>query len=377
MTGRSVLYLDPYHTASHRALAVALSRGSRHRIALRTLAARKWKWRMRGAALAMEKEIRALDQPPEVLVTTDFMNVPELLALTRDLWRRPVGVITYFHENQLTYPALSTDVRDFHFGLVNIHSALASDRVLFNSRFHMEEFLEAVDTLMKRMPDHRPEGVAGRIRERAQVLGVPLDLEGMEEARRRASTREGRPLILWNHRWEEDRNPGDFFRAMETLDAMAEEGRAPDFGIAVAGQTYQERPAVFEEFRARLERRIAHWGYARSREDYLALLARSSVVVSTSRHEFFGLSVMEAVFMGCAPVLPRRLTYPAIAAGRGEFLYDDPEEIPGKVAVLLGAGGTVDLEPLRRRLQVHEASRVIAAWDRLIETVAASREEPR
>jgi hypothetical protein len=97
-------------------------------------------------------------------------------------------------------------------------------------------------------------------------------------------------------------------------------------------------------------------------------------VLSTSRHEFFGVSVMEAIFMGCAPVLPRRLTYPAIALGEGAFLYDDPGEIPAKVAALLGADLGEAIRPLRERIMQFDAASVVARWDDLIDSVIGHRE---
>jgi glycosyltransferase involved in cell wall biosynthesis len=368
-----VLFLDPYHTASHRALSIALRDRSRHKVTLLTLPPRKWKWRMRGAALAFEPAVRALPRPlPDLLVTTDFLNLPEFLALTRDLWRAPLPAIVYFHENQLTYPATSTDVRDLHFGLVNVFSALAADRVLFNSDFHRESFLEAAETLVGQMPDFRPEGLAARIRGRSRVLGLPLDLAEMDAVPR--GRRE--PWILWNHRWEEDRDPEVFFEAMRELDRLALRGEAPDFRLAVAGQTYRTRPAAFEAARSSLSHRIERWGFVESRRDYLDLIARCAVAVSTSRHEFFGVSVMEAIRLGCLPLLPRRLTYPAIVGGDDGFLYDDPAEIAGKAAALLRQAASPHgdaserLRAIAERLREHEATRVVGAWDDLIEGIA-------
>lgn len=321
---------------------------------------------MRGAALAFEPAVRALKPPvPEVIVTTDFLNLPEFLALTRDLWDRSPRVIVYFHENQITYPSSSSDVRDFHFGLVNIHSALAADKVIFNSEFHRDEFLSGVDSFLASMPEPAPKGVAKRIRAKSEVLGIPLDLFEMDVAR--SGTRH--PWVVWNHRWEEDRDPGTFFSAMEALDAAAKEGRAPDFRLVVAGQTYQTRPAVFDRARERLAHRIERWGFVESRREYLQLLARASVVVSTSRHEFFGVSVMEAIYLGCAPVLPRRLTYPGIACGESDFLYEEPGEIPGKVSAALTRGDDPRLAHLIDRIRHHETQSVIARWDEIISRI--------
>jgi len=364
-----VLFLDPYHTASHQTLSLALLENSRHRVSLLSLPPRKWKWRMRGSALAFEPMVRALTPPlPDILITTDFLNLPEFLALTRDLWPIPVPAIVYFHENQLTYPAASADVRDVHFGLVNLYSALAAHRVLFNSDFHRESFLEAVEALVKSMPDFRPEATAGRIRARSEILGLPLDFKEMDAAR--APRKE--PWILWNHRWEEDRAPEEFFKAMEELDRRADLGEAPDFRLVIAGQTYRNQPPAFEAARARLARRIEKWGQIESRREYLEVVSRCAVSVSTSRHEFFGVSVMEAIHLGCLPILPRRLVYPGIVRGDPDFLYDDPARIPGMAASLLAraaanaAGRDSVLAGHARALRIHDLPGVVARWDDLI-----------
>ncbi|MBI3450036.1 MAG: DUF3524 domain-containing protein [Acidobacteria bacterium] len=370
-----VLYLDPYHTASHRALAEALRDRSRHDVTLLSLPPRKWKWRMRGAALAFEPQVRALAGPPAgVLVTTDFLNLPEFLALTRDHFPSPLGAIVFFHENQLTYPTPSSDLRDIHFGLANLYTALAADRVVFNSEFHRDSFVAGAEELVRLMPDFRPERIAPRLLDRASVLGLPLDLAAMDAARRP----ERQPWILWNHRWEEDRAPGEFFTAMETLAARARRGEAPDFRLVVVGQTYRTKPAIFDAARGRLAQRIERWGFVESRREYLELVSRCAVVVSTSRHEFFGVSVMEAIHLGCLPILPRRLAYPALAGGDDRVLYDDPAEIPDRAAALLSIAvgpreeAETRLAPMRERIRAHDLPGVVSTWDRWIAELAST-----
>ena len=51
-------------------------------------------------------------------------------------------------------------------------------------------------------------------------------------------------------------------------------------------------------------------------QEYAALLWAADLVVSTAIHEFFGVAVVEAIYCGCRPVLPWRLSYPELIPGR-------------------------------------------------------------
>ena len=312
---------------------------------------------MRGAALAFEPMVRELAAPPDVVVTTDMLNLPEFVGVMSDGLPPGVPVITYFHENQITYPLPRQDERDFHFGLANIYTALASRKVVFNSWFHQEEFLAAIPGVLGLMPDYRPDDVPERIRRRSAVLGVPLEIP--ETA---PSSGDRPPIILWNHRWEEDKDPETFFRVMTRLDEMG-----IDFRIMMLGESFRERPDCFARAERSLAHRIEHWGYLPSREAYLAAVSRCRVVVSTARHEFFGLAVREAIALGCFPLLPRRVVYPELVGGRNEHLYNSEDELTQMlVDALNGPGPSVDPELVDSTAALKPQA-IVDCWDAWIE----------
>jgi glycosyltransferase involved in cell wall biosynthesis len=318
-----VLALEPYYGGSHRAFLDGWQAQSRHRIETLTMPARKWKWRMRGAALAMHPDVLARRGGFEALFVSDFVDLAALAGMRPDALGA-VPRVAYFHENQLTYPVASEDERDYQFGFTNVTTCLAADSVLFNSRYHRGSFLAAADELLRRMPDEVPEGVPERIRGRSRVVPVGVDLASIDAGRASASPRNGPLTVLWNHRWEYDKGADEFFGLMMEL---ADEGRP--FELVVTGERFRTAPPVFEEARERLAGRLRQFGYVASRAEYCRLLLESDVVVSTAQQEFFGISVVEAAYAGCAPLLPNRLSYPELlpAERHAACLYEDAEDL--------------------------------------------------
>jgi glycosyltransferase involved in cell wall biosynthesis len=318
-----ILALEPYYGGSHKAFLDGYRAHSRHAVELVTMPARKWKWRMRGAAVKMHAQVLRRRGAFDLLFASDFLDLAALAALRPSL---PADVprVAYFHENQLTYPVPDEDERDYQFGFTNVTTCLAADLVLFNSRYHLTSFLAAVQSLLDRMPDEVPEGVPEAVAAKAAVVPVGVDLASIDRAWQATGPRQGPLTVLWNHRWEYDKGAEEFFEVMMDL---AREGEP--FRLVVVGQEFRSAPPVFELARRELGDRIRHFGYVDGRNAYCRLLVECDVVVSTAAQEFFGVSVVEAAYAGCAPLLPRRLSYPELLPERWHeaCLYDDARDL--------------------------------------------------
>jgi glycosyltransferase involved in cell wall biosynthesis len=238
----------------------------------------------------------------DVLFCSDMLNLAEFRGLAPASVTRVPSVL-YFHENQINYPVQVEKERDFQFGLTNIISAVAADRVWFNSGFHRNSFLESIPPFLNRMPDYRPLESVEIIRSKSDVCQP-----GVSCAPVRRSGRSPGPLrILWAARWEFDKDPETFFEALALLKQAG-----VLFRISVLGQKFRETPPVFERARKEFENETEVWGFQNQRADYQRTLMLADVFVSTAIHEFFGISAVEATVAGAYPMLPRRLAYPEL-----------------------------------------------------------------
>ncbi len=316
---RRVLLCEPYCSGSHRAWAEGLARHSRHDVRLVTHRGAFWTWRMQGAALTLAAEIDRVVAGwgrPDVLLVGDMVHVPALLGLARRSLAG-VPVVLYMHENQLTYPVRPGTAPDLTYAMVNWLSMAAADRVVFNSEHHRRELLAALPRFLARFPDHRHTAVLERVAAATAVLPLGVDVDRFD--RPRAERRP--PVVLWNHRWEYDKDPEAFFAALDRVAA-----RGVDFAVAIAGQAPPTVPEAFARARDRLGPRVVHFGTAPDHA-YPALLATADVVVSTARHEFFGLAVAEATVAGALPLLPDRLAYPELVPAPRPYLYAGLDEL--------------------------------------------------
>ena len=330
-------------TGSHAAWAEGYAHYSAHSVQILGLEGRHWKWRMHGGAVTLARKYLESNHRPDLILATDMLDLTTFLALAGKHLGRAKTVV-YFHENQISYPWSKSDPdthlgRDVHYGFINYTSALVADAVAFNSRHHLDFFFWELERFLKRFPDHNELETVRDIRGKSRVLPLGLDLERLEK-HRPSSDRQGPPLILWNHRWEYDKNPEEFFRVLFELRV---EGLG--FEVAILGEQFTRTPEIFADAQQTLGEGIIQCGFAEDFGRYAELLWQADIMPVTSIHDFFGASVVQGIYCNCYPLLPKRLAYPEHipAESHDEFFYEDFEDLKTRLR-----DRVVDIEGTRR-----------------------------
>lgn len=316
--------VEAFYSGSHQQWAEGFKKHSKHSVDILKLPGRHWKWRMHGGAVELAEQFNESVQKPNLILATSMLDVTTFLALTEKR-SYDIPVAFYFHENQLTYPWSPQDrdkkkKRDNHYSFINYTSALVADRVFFNSKYHMDSFLDALPKFLNQFPDKQGKKNVELIASKSEILHLGVDLERFDEHRAAEEEKQKEAVILWNHRWEYDKNPEEFFTTLFNLKA-----EGIKFKVIVLGEQNDMNPPVFDEAREKLDEEILHWGYADSFEEYARWLWIADVLPVTSNQDFFGGSVVEAMYCNCFPLLPNRLAYPEHVPEeiRGNHIYEE------------------------------------------------------
>jgi len=336
-----ILLLSAYDAGSHKRWREQLVASQpEYRWDTLALAPRFFRWRIRGNALTWLNE-PALLKPCDLIIATSMVDLASIRGFHPHLAQTPC--LVYMHENQFAYPGSGRQHSSVDPQMVNLTSAIAADRVLFNSAWNRESFLEGSGRFLDRMPDGVPDGLVTRLRNKSRVLPVPIS-DALFDARRR-SLDNSCPHLLWNHRWEYDKGPD---RLLLLLDALVDMGQ--DFRLSLVGEQFRKSPAVFDEIQQRHRAQIVDWGFLPDRSAYDRLLGEADVVVSTALHDFQGLSVLEAMAAGCVALTPDRLAYPEYVpeSQRYASFEEDPDaeaRAAAKTLVALLAGSVENRQP--------------------------------
>jgi len=320
---------------------------------------------MRGGALTLARMFNESGIKPDCLLVTDMVDLSILLSLIKTERKPPV--VLYMHENQLTYPWSETDPdpalgRDHHYAFINYTSCLAADAVVFNSHYHKESFLNALPGFLNMFPDHREERNIDVIQDKSTVMHLGLELKAFDKFKVESNALP--KTILWNHRWEYDKDPESFFNALIQLS-----GEGFDFRLVVCGESSKRRPDIFDAAQTALASHIDHWGRADSFDEYATLLMKCDILPVTSKQDFFGISMVEATYCDVFPLLPKRLAFREhIPHGRNDLhFYTDPDDMISRLRELLGE--PVDFRG-RDLVSKYDWGRMINEYDRFFENAA-------
>ena len=361
----NIIFIETFYGGSHKSFLDGLVKYSRHDLTPITLPSRFWKWRIRSSALYVAETYREALRSCDLIMASDLINLAEVKALSGFT----CPAILFMHENQLTYPTPEGEKPEIQFGLINLASCLVADRCLFNSHYQYDEFDYALRQMINDIPEFVPEHAHSQVMAKSQVIYMGIDVSEFPASE---IVRNPAPVILWNHRWEFDKQPAVFFREMYKL---AEEGI--DYRLIILGENFQMHPREFIEARDRLGNRILQYGFVDSLEDYARFLAKSDIIISTAIQENFGFAVTEGMYCHNLPLLPNRLSYPEILPKKfhAEFLYDSEEEMDRKLHHLVKEYRQMDevRNELAQAMSKFNWNNRIVEFDQVFEKVVAER----
>lgn len=316
------LYLDSYFGGSHEYWFQGLKSHSKYDWEKLVLPARNWKWHQLASGPFFSDKLKEIKKDDlEQIWVSDFVDLASLKGhLSSEFIELPF--ICYFHENQLTYPWSSRDQEksrghDLSFGMKNIENFMLADQSIFNSQFHRDEFIDAATGLLKKLPEPRLLHLFEDSLDKVKVIPVGINRPQINNEKN-----WDRPLILWNHRWEEDKNPREF---LEILLSMIEKDIS--FEVALLGE--QKDPEL-KKLMDRIPReRIRYQGFQEENQ-YLKILAESTHQIVTSNQDNFGISVAEALSYGIISLVPDRLAYHELFHHDEHkyFAYQEIKEVP-------------------------------------------------
>ena len=98
-------------------------------------------------------------------------------------------------------------------------------------------------------------------------------------------------------------------------------------------ENFSQSPDIFNQAQKTFHNNIVQWGYTKLFDDYAEWLWKADILPVTSNQEFFGASVMEAIYCDTWPILPNRLTYPELIPSElhNDHLYSNETELFQKI----------------------------------------------
>tara|TARA_B100001121_G_scaffold300907_1_gene311275 strand:+ start:67 stop:1182 length:1116 start_codon:yes stop_codon:yes gene_type:complete len=363
-----IAIIESFNGGSHKSWIEGLMKNSTHDIISISLEGKYWKWRMRGGAISLAEKFLRSNFRPDLFLLSDMVDATIFKSLIgHEFFDTPLAM--YFHENQLSYPwnynEKFNENKKMHYGFINYSSALISDHVFFNSIFHMNSFFKDANQFLKQFPDHNELQSIEKIKAKSSTLPLGIDLKRFDK--HKINEKGKLPLILWNHRWDYDKDPSTFFDVMQKLKNEKEK-----FELVILGQNIKAMPKIFRVANEKLKENIRYIGYCKTLSEYSKWLYLSDILPVTNIQDFFGISIVEAVYCGTYPLLPKRLTYPDLFNYKknSKLFYNNKNDLFYKIKHCVNNVDQIRLSSYSSLVKRYDWSEMIAEYDAQFLSVA-------
>jgi len=175
MTTKKILLLSPYDVPSHRYWWQGLKENlSEYDWTILNLEARYFAWRMRGNSLTWAYEQKELlEQDYDLLIACSMTDLSSVRGFVPKLASIPT--LIYSHENQFFYPHNEQQQGKVEQQIIQLYSFECADKIIFNSHFNKDTCLEGIQSLLKKLPDHVPKEIFANIKNKSEVLPIPIN----------------------------------------------------------------------------------------------------------------------------------------------------------------------------------------------------------
>jgi glycosyltransferase involved in cell wall biosynthesis len=294
------------------------------------------------------------------IIATDMSSYGHASTICQLLGSEEIPLIINFLEHDFAWPQ-SQDRKNVAAAIpmLTLASTKVANKILFQTKYSYQSLMDGARKIVV-------QAEVEKIEAKCQIVPAGVDFAAIEK--HRAEKQNEIPTILFNHRCDYDKNWPQFLDAVSVLNS-----EGVKFDLILTGSPNEKVPEELNDRIAGLKDHVKHVGYVESREEYAKLLWQSDIVCSTSLQECFGISVVEAVYCDCFPILPNRLSYPELIPSEhhDQHLFNSFDELVQLLRVAIANHKTLKDASLHRHVEKFDWSIVAPQIDDVIESVAS------